>query len=824
MLYQGQISSLNGTLYTINIITGQSTEPVDIMLAGDDPVIIESKSEFIFDPIKSRSCSINIVSDRYYMDLYRPEVKDARVIIYDNTDNDNIIFKGYLEPNIYDMGYSYLDVITLEAVDGLSTLKDYKFQSDGKYKCFFDIIISLISSAGYTGTLYIPKTYSKLNGTTLSDDLTKIIYAASANFIDNDEEQTPWTNYEVLSEIMQFLGWSAIPVGNDVWLVDYNARINDTVEYYKYNIYSEEYLGTYTNNSSAIHISKDTILAPGSSNISIDDIYSKIEISDNLYDIEEIAPNVFDSEYHISINNERQWGPDYIKWSHQESKYFLWWTWGEHTVIDGYDYQTICRLDPDSGWTHHWYRHSNQTEVENYYDVITDDTNTYKNAFTNKYMNTHGALITHYTHLDSTNENIKPASLDWTDVISFFMLGPNSPKMNYQDLHNLLNYKVLEYDINEEIQWKPITGTSYITFKGDLFYQRGGSWDKDGGVTIINADKNYYTTFPIDKTIKDLPSDRKYMGLYRNKDNQLYGLGFEMLRMRVQIGEGANAKYWKSYFDTETRQYYEYWTSDPSDFYIRYNNGPTDDGDEFIPEYQWVSMVNNKDYKDKVGIDGYVIPIDSSDNTAPNFGKLKITVYGPTLLPEEVINMIDIYTRPNYGSQTGGYTNYSSYVQAKQFGFTNLPPVIYMKDFEIGYVYTDSSIWWDSHDINKEDKVYTGYIDENYKLVKDDIEFKLNTMIPDKPISKSYVTTENNGYLMTLRKSISNEDKIQEYNIIDNYLDHYSERKTIYEVNLYTDIQPDNVYTVNNLEGNFILDSYSWDLNNDKKTCKLIQF
>ena len=96
-------------------------------------------------------------------------------------------------------------------------------------------------------------------------------------------------------------------------------------------------------------------MAGGESKIDIDDIYNKIEISDNLYEIEDICTDIFDDANHISVMDEIGGSVDGSQWVKTETKYFLWWVTSQTQDITGYDYQTICRLNSDSGWRHRYF-------------------------------------------------------------------------------------------------------------------------------------------------------------------------------------------------------------------------------------------------------------------------------------------------------------------------------------------------------------------------------------------------------------------------------------------------------------------------------------
>lgn len=813
MTFYSSFSDVNGKRYDIEITSATLGDDVDLVM-GASPVTISTSSDRLFAPIKSRSATLNIVTKKWYLDLYEPSSRGTSVKIYeyDSTQPNNVgkvIFRGYLTPCSYDQEWTYLDTIALEAVDAVSTTKDYKWQNNGQYNSFFDILIGILKSAGYRGCMYAPRAFSKINNQSVTKDVLDALYTSSTNFLDDNAERTPWTEYEVLEEVIKFLGWSLVPDGDDVWLVDYRAENAGTVTYSVYDIQTglEQTAVSSSANPTEITLSNT---APGTTQISIDDIYNKIEISDNLYNIEDISQDIFDDGIHISITDEKGLGADGSKWTNTETKTFLWWTTSQTTTITGYDYQTICRLNPSSGWTHHYYKHTDLTELPNengqgYYYPESDSV--YTVGKINKYCNTHGCLVQHYAHRKNEGKNNLPASIDWTDILTFFVANDTTPNFNALNC-DMFEKPVLEYNIGESINWKPATGTSWITIKGDLFYQyNGAKYGEKGKATlnIVNTDKHFYTTAPVDKAV-DI-SDQKYCSLVRKNTSEDYGKGFEMWKMKLQIGD----KYWNG----------NVWTTTPSTFYVRYNNNPDGTNDEYIPAFEWMSTVNNKNFKDKVGVDAYCIPIAATDSSAPAFGVMKLTLYTPALIPNDLLPLFkSIYK--------------DSYVDCS---WINLPPCIFCKDFEVGYVYTDTNVWWNNHeDNNDNDKVYIGYIDDNYVNDFDAIEFKINTALQDKPISRSFVTTSG-GYLATMKHKQGNESKAQEYNVIDEYLDHHSERRVIFEHNMHEYFKPNEKFSKTqyydadlgqmadtDFDGTLMIDTQSWDIRDNNNRIKFIEF
>lgn len=868
-VYKGTFSDYNNTQYRVEIDThlvpGSSSEDASITMS-DNPCVIASTSDGIFSPIKSRSCTLEIVSNDYYLDMYTSESRKIPVKVEKYTSTEQgyewqIIFNGYLTPSVYNQTYDYLNVISLEAVEAVSTTKNYKYSplqaTYPRYEKMLDIVMYILNDAGYTGQLYVPTSYTKVN-TTTTDHAAATLYVGEGNFYDDDDQHTPWTQYEVLEEILKFYGWSLMPHGNDVYLIDYRVIGKSQDVYFDiYNITTKTLSSSNVNKNTSLRIGDHyngidlNILGAGQSTIEMDDVYNKIEISDNLYEIEEIAPDIFDDDTHISVTDEKGIGYNSGQWTRTTVKKHWLRPDESSTEVTGYEYQTICRIKPTTNWTHHFYdmsslNDSSSTEVinsngQNYYEEGINSE--YTTGAINHYCNTHGALIQHYAYRKNTG-SILPTSLDWSDYLTFFVAndylspyssGDNKGVVPYSTLKKL-EQPVLEYEIPEEVAFKPSSGTSWITIKGDLFYQyNDAKWgDKSQNtLNIVNTSSHYYTTAPVDKASEI--DEQPYLKLYRKKDgnttqyfwyslktalytggyinpwfpsgytpSESFGDGYQLWKFKVQVGN----KYWNG----------SAWTTTESTFYIPYYNSLEDDSsEEYVPAFKWMNLRPNTDYTSKVGENCYAIPIRHNYTADPTKGKVKITVYTPLVYPKIAFELID-----NLGSSSSISSQLNSVKNPK---WTDLPICIYAKDFEIGYVYTDTQAWYSQHKANEttsNDIVYTAVINDANVSTFDGLQLKINTHNVDKPISRSYVTNSSK-YISSL-KHTNNTEKTQEYNLVDMYYEHYSSPKKIYNVTIKDFVYPYTKLTTTTLAGYYVLDNYTWDLRTGYNTIKIIQY
>lgn len=828
--YTGQFKNINEETYTIEIesqVANPNSQTIELTF-GETPCVISTDSEGIFSPIKSRSCTIEILTDSWLFDLYSPTAKGVQVRVKRGLTTE---FFGYLTPNSYNQGYTYIDNVSLEAIDAVSVLKEFKYSTVGNiptYQKAIDIVVRLLRNAGYDGMLYIPNSYTSLNGSA-NNTAVQNIYISEGNFFDDDDDRTPWTQYEVLEEIMRYLGWSLCPFGDDVYCIDYKMVKNSSngMSYSSYEIATGIRANANVNLNSNIVINKDAY-ASGEPELSIDDVFNKIEINDNLYEVEDIAPDIFEDKNHISITEEKGFGVNSGKWTQTTIKEHWLRDDEVSTKTTGYEYQTICRIKPETNWKHHFYRMSSFTPSGNPVEVINQNGQNYYDGdigslYTtgiNNYCNTHGALVQHYSYREN-NGSILPTSLDWEDYLTFFI---SNDKIN---TNGLLDYRVLqkleqpvlEYTVPEQVMFKPSSGKTWITIKGDLFYQYNdahfGEKNKNT-LNIVNTDAHWYTTAPVDKA-SDIDT-QKYLDIVKTRNGNTtsygwiwdtifqnygitppaYGKGFDMWKMKVQLGD----KYWNG----------TNWTTTESTFYLPYGNNPSaSDEEEFMPAFGWASIVPNTTYTDKVGEQAYCIPIAANDANAPSFGELKITIYTPLVCPKVIMEVLEAAAGAN------GYGSFTWY---------DIPPVVYCKDFEIDVVYTDTNKWYSQHSSNESDSddiIYTNIINTEYSKDFDGLELKINTQQVDKPISRSYATTDTT-YVKLLKHRHSDTAKEQEKNLIDLYYEHYSSPKRIYECNVHSKLFPYAKVNATAIGGTYTVDTQEYDIKMNNNRIKLIEY
>lgn len=262
MKYTGRFKNIKEETIQVNIITNNSTaEETEIYFADESPVVItQQSSDGIFSPIKSRSCTITIVTKDVYLDMYSASSHGTKVVV-NNLNTGECLFYGYLTPCEYNQPFTYLNEIELEAIDAVSTLQDFKYTpiSQTGINYVKDLLKYALTTLLDYDNVYIPKNGNKIvnitsviDGSIYSSQVdsypTKYECISDLTF-SNDDGYITW--YEIIEEICKFYGLSLVPYHNSVYLVDYKIidyceehDLNDyeSIDPPTANSYVEEYL------------------------------------------------------------------------------------------------------------------------------------------------------------------------------------------------------------------------------------------------------------------------------------------------------------------------------------------------------------------------------------------------------------------------------------------------------------------------------------------------------------------------------------------------------------------------------------------------------
>lgn len=306
MIYKGQFADTNNKIYNITITTNSGNLTKQVTLGGNPFVTeMDSDEKLIYCPVKYQSATVAIITPDYNFDIYSPKAQNTKVELTD--DSNKVIWTGYATPNLYDMGFvEEREEIEIECIDGLSTLQYIKYRTDKKQVVTFEYLIKkLLQNCHCYNRFYVSSNIqlTKEKADTILDKL----YISEENFFDKKEDdetddEVAWTMQDVLEEVCQFLGLTAIADGDSVYFLDYDAIKNGNVSYYLYSLNSSE-APTLTTLSYYKTITADDYSDSGAT-LSLDNVYNKVSVKADLYTFETIIPDMFGTLENITKDSD----------------------------------------------------------------------------------------------------------------------------------------------------------------------------------------------------------------------------------------------------------------------------------------------------------------------------------------------------------------------------------------------------------------------------------------------------------------------------------------------------------------------------------------
>lgn len=837
MLYKGYFKNLKEESILVEIITGSSTENdstvTDLVFSGEDPVIISTASDGLFSPIKSRSCTVSLISEQPYFDMYSGGSQDVKLHVY-NCDTAECLFWGYVTPCVYSQDYnSKYDIIEIEAVDAVSTLQDYKFEyvngSNPSITEIVNIVKDCFEVAGYPGRCLIPYFGHKPESSEEHKKYpTEEEMINDDTFFEDNEEHEPMSLFDVLTEICNFYGFSCVPHGEDLWFIDYEA-ISQISGSHKWKdvITNKE----YTLDDIGISVVMNDYAGDGHS-IEMDEVYNKASVKADIQDIEsdDILTDLYDESDRFKYD---------MFWSNTETlvqnknKELNNTTTRYYTIPynNSYEYHSQSNNDyhyPISEQTEWWFRTWAMNGSTGRFDV--DASNyfvfppyTTEFSTSNPYHglgNTLAAAPSQYFIYDSTKAI--PIEDKWEDVITFH---PQMPKWKtYIDNNRMYGIYTAEYYWENEYQnnitqQKPVMGfhskqdfnfsPPNTGYNGFFILNCQLAWPyANDGLHMVSEDGYGSNVPPTAYSAKEL--------VCKSRENT--NKGWSMLKVSLRVGN----KYWTPPYEILGAQYGTgNWSYTPSTFYLPFHKEDVNPngGKEVLSFNVWNKIVTNHNYTDGIYEDGYAIPVTPEDNL---WGEVVLEIYCPRI-PYK--NQLKINGTPAYY-----YLNDDRDVQT---------PYIYMKDLSLQFKMVKQSNYigkyeYISDDDSDDDIIYENVINSRNVQEMDELSLKISTYNKEKPFAKNYIVKYNNSgsKVVCTEKWVDytgdhtyRTNGMQEYNIIEKYVNHYSKPKLIYECTTHKFFDPFNLVDVSSFTNRkFVVDSQEWNIKTNSNTSKLIEY
>lgn len=365
MIYSGYFKSneiKNQRSYRIDIETKVVAGRKDLVL-GSSPFVtnVTSDDSHIYSPIRCGGATIGVVTDYYYEDFYTGEAKGVKVTLYETTSGSDVVeWIGYVTPSCYSQGFDkYFEEISVDCVDGIAVLKDLPFTEveSEQIMTFRDIIFKCLKQADCYNYFYISDNvqFTQTGTESIIDKLrmSKDNFFEAKKDINQTDDDVAWSCYDVLYEILQFLGYTLITEGNNVFIIDYDAIKNGNNKYWRYSL-----TGSSASSATSVeikynkHIDKDSYAENGTT-ISLDEVFNKVTVKDEFTGGANLFPSFGDDTFETNITAPQANLSAYFNPMKQDDV-GLWW--GDHIAAspaDGLNDNIFICLDSD-GWGTSW--------------------------------------------------------------------------------------------------------------------------------------------------------------------------------------------------------------------------------------------------------------------------------------------------------------------------------------------------------------------------------------------------------------------------------------------------------------------------------------
>jgi len=297
MIYTGQFKNISNTLYQVDINVNDGNSGTSEIIFSDEPFKIElNTNSTIYEPLKLSNATCTIISDSYNFNLYSATAQGTKMTLKD-VDNNLIKWVGYLTPNIYTQGFEqHYESIELEAIDGLSTLDNYKFETvdlvNRKIKSFEDLLIHIIKKCNCYSKIYVNEN-NYLPGFEDQKIIDKLL-VAEQNFFDDNEAIT---YKEVLTQLLQFLNYTIVADGDEVYILNYDYIKGGFVNYHTYTTANNwlNYSTGYTTLSNTVDVTNESFKSNGAS-IELAEVYNQVSIKTSVSTNDSLIPEFFSDD------------------------------------------------------------------------------------------------------------------------------------------------------------------------------------------------------------------------------------------------------------------------------------------------------------------------------------------------------------------------------------------------------------------------------------------------------------------------------------------------------------------------------------------------
>ena len=767
----------------------------------DEPVTIEQDVDDTFEHIIKTTCTINLLTNTYLGDyLFSDNDREISVMVYKTTEDTNeCIFSGYVEPLSFSQDFAdEFTEIELNCIDWLSTLENHKYKETEDYDdakanadsiSFENLIKYCLNNNDETNHIWYDGliTTSKDGGYVLQD------LGVSELLMFGDEEDDLWTCEEVLTEVLQYFNLHIIQRGNDFYIFSYETiKAKDTLDLVDIKDTS------VTKQISLTDLTIDkTYYKDSDTNISMSDVYNRIEIECDLQETEDVFKSPFEDEDFTSPFNYKYRFLMEHQVPYEENKQYLWY------------FQFLM----NKNWNFRYYYDGNVYDIWNIINEncikSSDGTVTYGNQYKllEKLENLpFSALLGNFSKVENqkyqSEDNSISNDIDTNPCIVIPVRGTYDANTKRIDLYN----KVIEAYENAggmiEYKSKASAGvlspsdantTNYIVFSGKFALQPK-SPDEDDKSNATHWMPFFYTDeFYPEVPYTGYPTSKGYL-LKPYLDYESWGEQFgeeygTWLTYNPQSGVDTiskigificELKIGDKYVCEPTENNFVWCTKEEAaakgyetTFYLGCNPKV---GDKLLCT-EW-EIPNTLTVDSNVDESGMAIPIKQSDNIS---GKVEFRILGLNNIGWDQ----EIRKHPTFFRHTKWWTTEIQSIM-------EFVDCVYLTDFECKICSDNGKI----SSVNDEEKdlIYMSNELNNSIQTKDDITFKFNTALTtSEALEKGISTSIKLSNVINISKSCAqptiynnvtgNQGKAEEL-YIDDYYKEYSKPKVIIETTL----------------------------------------
>lgn len=309
MKYTGEFLSINNTLYKVEVeIKGGASGTKDLKFSGA-PFTSSTNADdkHIYSPIKCGGATIGVLTDYYIEDFYTGQAKGVKVTLFNESESNKIEWIGYVSPTMFTQGFDqHLEEIQVDCVDGIAVLKNIPYQITGDaINTFANIIFNCLKQSECYKYLYITDNVQFTQAGT--ESIIEKLKISQSNFFEEKDDvaqkddDVAWNCYDVLYELLQYLGYTLVIEGDSVFIIDYDAIRRGNNKYFRYSLTGTS-LGSSTSTTMAYSkFIEDKSYAKNGTSVSLDDIYNKISVKDEFKTFDSLFPTFGDESTETNI-------------------------------------------------------------------------------------------------------------------------------------------------------------------------------------------------------------------------------------------------------------------------------------------------------------------------------------------------------------------------------------------------------------------------------------------------------------------------------------------------------------------------------------------